>query len=106
MIGFPEFVPGPLVFNRIGIVGSLIGGIRETQEVLDLCAEHDIKPAIKMIGVNDINDVLKTLEEGNDSDYRHVIDMNSLHEKVDGLDGSATELAAPERGEVVNRRSA
>lgn len=105
MIQFPEFVPGPLVFNRIGIVGSLIGGMRETQEVLDLCAEHDIKPAIKMIGIDDVNDVLNTLESGNDSDFRHVIDMASLHEAVDGFRSSATEIAAPERGEVVNRRS-
>ncbi|MGC1528852.1 MAG: NAD(P)-dependent alcohol dehydrogenase, partial [Phormidesmis sp.] len=75
MISFPEFSPGPLVFNRITLAGSLIGGIPETQEVLDLCAEHDIRPSIKMIGIDEVNGVLDVLEKGNDGDFRHVIDM-------------------------------
>ncbi|NCT41389.1 MAG: NAD(P)-dependent alcohol dehydrogenase [Alphaproteobacteria bacterium] len=106
MIEFPAFSPGPLVFNRIQIAGSLIGGIKETQEVLDLCAKHDIKPTVKMIKMDEINDVLKSLEEGNESDFRHVIDMESLHSKIDEIKGSAKELDQPTRGEVVNRKAA
>jgi uncharacterized zinc-type alcohol dehydrogenase-like protein len=106
MIKFPEFSPGPLVFNRIGISGSLIGGIKETQEVIDLCAEYDIKPSVKMIEIDEINDVMQTLEDGNDSDFRHVIDMQSLHNKVNDLEREAKEIDTPTRGEVVNRKAA
>lgn len=102
---FPDVVPGPLVSNRISLAGSMIGGIKETQEVLDLCAEHDITPNIKMIGIDDINDVMKTLEEGNDGDFRHVIDMQSLHEKVDSLKDEAREIEQPDRGAVNNRKA-
>ncbi len=105
MIKFPEFSPGPMVFNRIQLAGSLIGGIKETQEVLELCAKHDIKPSIKMIKMDEINDVLKTLENGNDADFRHVIDMESLHSKINDIKDSATELDRPTRGDVVNRKS-
>ncbi|WNM57731.1 NAD(P)-dependent alcohol dehydrogenase [Candidatus Nitrospira allomarina] len=106
MIKFPEFSPGPMVFNRIQLAGSLIGGIKETQEVLELCAKHDIKPSIKMIKMDEINNVLKTLENGNDVDFRHVIDMESLHSKIHDIKDSATELDQPIRGNVVNRKSA
>jgi alcohol dehydrogenase (NADP+) len=106
MIKFPEFSPGPMVFNRIQLAGSLIGGIKETQEVLELCAKHDIKPSIKMIRMDEINDVMKTLENGNDADFRHVIDMESLHSKIKDIKDSATELDRPTRGDFVNRKSA
>lgn len=106
LINFPDIVPAPLVMNRIGIAGSLIGGIKETQEVIDLCAEHDITPTIKMITMQDINDTMKVLEEGNDGEFRHVIDMSSLHDEVGGLEGKATEIDAPDRGDVHNRKAA
>ena len=105
LIKFPEFQPGPLAFNRIGIAGSLIGGIQETQEVLDLCAKHDIKPSIKMISIDDINDVMDHLANDNSSDFRHVIDMQTLHD-YDAVKGDkAKGLDTPERGEVVNRKA-
>lgn len=97
---FPDVIPGPLVMNRISISGSLIGGIEETQEVLDLCAKHDITPNIKMVDIDEINDVMKTLEEGNDGDFRHVIDMQSLHKKVDQLSDKALKINDPDRGKV------
>jgi len=103
MISFPEFSPGPLVFNRITLAGSLIGGIPETQEVLDLCAEHDIRPSIKMIGIDEVNDVLDVLEKGNDGDFRHVIDMATLHNHEAVKNEKAAEIADPNRGAVVNR---
>ena len=105
MISFPEFSPGPLVFNRITLAGSLIGGVKETQEVLDLCAEHDIRPTVKMIDIDEINDVFETLANGNDGDFRHVIDMESLNNHDAVTNDNAEEIDQPTRGEVVNRKS-
>jgi uncharacterized zinc-type alcohol dehydrogenase-like protein len=69
----------PLIMGRRRIAGSLIGGIKETQEVLDFCAEHDIHPECKMINANEINDAFKHLAKG-DVAHRFVIDMSSLSE--------------------------
>ena len=102
-IEFPKFVPGPMVFERIQIAGSLIGGVKETQEVLNLCAERDIKPEIKVIGIEDINDVFELLRRNSDHEFRHVIDMASLHEQAEQLTSEAKQVEAPVRGEVVGR---
>lgn len=69
----------PLIMGRRRIAGSLIGGIKETQEVLDFCAEHNIHPECKMINANEINDAFKHLAKG-DVAHRFVIDMSSLSE--------------------------
>lgn len=106
MIKFPEFTPGPLVFNRISLSGSLIGGIKETQEVLDLCAQHDIKPHVKMITVDDLNEVFQLLADGNDSNFRHVIDMDSLRNHKSIKDDSAETIEGPVRGDVVGVKTA
>ena len=99
-IEFPKFVPADVVFNRIQIAGSLIGGVKETQEVIDLCVEHGIRPQIKMIGIEDVNDVFTTLKKDKtDREFRHVIDMSTLHDKVSTL--HAEQVEAPVRGEVV-----
>ncbi|NJM98978.1 MAG: NAD(P)-dependent alcohol dehydrogenase [Phormidesmis sp. RL_2_1] len=104
LVSFPEFSPGPLVFNRITVAGSLIGGIRETQEVLDLCAEYNISPYIKMIGIDEINDVYDTLASGGDSEFRHVIDMETLRAHKAVKNDEATAIPNPDRGEVVTRK--
>ena len=67
----------PLIFGRRRIAGSLIGGIEETQEVLDFCAKHDIYPKCEMIRPDEINDAFKHLAKG-DIAHRYVIDMESL----------------------------
>lgn len=67
----------PLIFGRRRIAGSLIGGIAETQEVLDFCAKHNIHPDCEMIKIDEINNAYKKLEEG-DISHRFVIDMSSL----------------------------
>jgi uncharacterized zinc-type alcohol dehydrogenase-like protein len=68
-------------FNIIGgrksIAGSAIGGMAETQEMLDFCAEHDIVSDIEMIRIQDINQAYERLLK-NDVRYRFVIDMASL----------------------------
>ena len=63
--------------HRLSVAGSLIGSIAETQEVLDLCAEHGIAPDIELLDIKDINDAYKKVENG-DVRYRYVIDMASL----------------------------
>jgi len=51
----PHTVPQlPLIFNRTGVHGSLIGGIRSTQECMDLCAAHEIYPETKIVPVSDV----------------------------------------------------
>lgn len=73
-----ELMSIPLVFGRRRIAGSLIGGIAQTQEVLDFCAEHNVYPECEMIQMDQINDAFRRLEKG-DLAHRFVIDMASLH---------------------------
>lgn len=66
-----------IVNGRRSFSGSNIGGIAETQEVLDFCAKHGITADIELIGVQDVNTALERLEKG-DVKYRFVIDMKSI----------------------------
>ena len=82
LVGAPaEPHPTPSVFNlvfkRRAIAGSLIGGVAETQEMLDFCAEHGIVSDIEMIAMADINDAYERMLKG-DVKYRFVIDMATL----------------------------
>lgn len=63
--------------HRNSVSGSLIGSLAETQEILDLCAEHSIGPDIEVIGIEDINHAFKKVENG-EVRYRYVIDMSTL----------------------------
>jgi len=80
--GVPEHShPSPSIFNLIfkrrQIAGSLIGGIKETQEMLDFCAEHNITSDIEIIAMKDINEAYERMIKG-DVKYRFVIDMATL----------------------------
>lgn len=66
-----------LVKGRKSFSGSNIGGIAETQEMLDFCAVHNITADIELINVQDVNEAFDRLEKG-DVHYRFVIDMASL----------------------------
>jgi uncharacterized zinc-type alcohol dehydrogenase-like protein len=66
-----------LVFGRKTIAGSLIGGIQETQEMLDFCSAHGITADIEVIAMNEINTAWDRMLKG-DVKYRFVIDMASL----------------------------
>lgn len=68
---------GPLVFGRKSIAGSLIGGIAETQEMLDFCEAHQIVSDIEVISIQEINHAYERMIKG-DVKYRFVIDMKSL----------------------------
>lgn len=67
----------PMVFARRHVSGSLIGGIAETQEMLDFCAEHNVVSDIEMIDMKDINAAWDRVVKA-DVKYRFVIDMKSL----------------------------
>ncbi|WP_313323250.1 NAD(P)-dependent alcohol dehydrogenase [Stutzerimonas nitrititolerans] len=66
-----------LIFKRRRIAGSLIGGIAETQEMLDFCAEHSIVADIEMIRMDEINQAYERMLKS-DVKYRFVIDMATL----------------------------
>jgi uncharacterized zinc-type alcohol dehydrogenase-like protein len=66
-----------LIFGRHQLAGSGIGGIRETQEMLDFCAEHGITSDIELIRIQQINEAYERLLKS-DVKYRFVIDMKSL----------------------------
>jgi alcohol dehydrogenase (NADP+) len=68
---------GGLIVSRKRIAGSLIGGIKETQEMLDFCGEHNITSDVEMIDIQNINDAYKRVVSS-DVKYRFVIDMKSL----------------------------
>ena len=72
---------GPLVFNRKSLAGSLIGGIVETQEMLDFCGQHGIHSDVELISIQDINEAYERVLRA-DVKYRFVIDMASLKEEV------------------------
>lgn len=67
----------PLVWSRKQIAGSLIGGIAETQELLDFCGKHNIVSEIEIIPIQDINKAYERMLKS-DVRYRFVIDMASL----------------------------
>ena len=74
----PAQVPAAnLIFHGRNLVGSLIGGIAETQEMLDFCAEKNITSDIELIDIKDINKAYERMEK-NDVKYRFVIDMATL----------------------------
>ena len=67
----------PMILGRKAVAGSLIGGIEETQEMLDFCGEHNIVSDIEIINMQDINEAYERMLKS-DVRYRFVIDMASL----------------------------
>ena len=82
LVGAPEHPhPSPnimnLIFRRRQIAGSLIGGLKETQEMLDFCAANGIVSDIEMIRMDEVNEAYERMLKS-DVKYRFVIDMVSL----------------------------
>ena len=76
----PEAAPvsaGPLIFARRRLAGSLIGGIRETQEMLDYCGDNGITSDVEVIPIADVNEAYERTLKG-DALYRFVIDLKTL----------------------------
>lgn len=67
----------PMIMGRKSVAGSVIGGIAETQELLDFCSKHNIVSDIEMINMQDINEAYERMLKS-DVRYRFVIDMESL----------------------------
>ena len=81
LVGAPE-KPFPvsafaLLFGRKSISGSLIGGIKETQEMLDFCGQHNITSDVEVIPIQKVNEAYERLLKS-DVKYRFSIDMDSL----------------------------
>jgi len=84
LVGVPEHPhPSPsianFIFKRRSLAGSLIGGIAETQEMLDFCSAHGITSDIELIRMDEINDAYERMIKS-DVKYRFVIDMASIKE--------------------------
>ena len=81
LVGAPEspapLEPFSLIMQRRSIAGSVIGGIQETQEMLDFCAEHRIESDVEMIPIHQVNEAYERVLRG-DVRFRFVIDLASL----------------------------
>lgn len=81
MVGAIEPLPnvhgGVLINKRRNIAGSLIGGIKETQEMLDFCGTHSIVSDVEVIQMKEINEAYVRMQKS-DVKYRFVIDMKTL----------------------------
>lgn len=81
LLGVPpekeQISAGSLINGRKSLVGSLVGGIKETQEMLDFCAEHGIVSDVEVISIDQVNEAYERTIAG-DVHYRFVIDMASL----------------------------
>jgi uncharacterized zinc-type alcohol dehydrogenase-like protein len=73
----PTLSTVPLILGRKSVAGSVIGGIAETQEMLDFCGQHAITSDIEIINMQDINGAYERMLKS-DVKYRFVIDMKSL----------------------------
>lgn len=77
----PPLNVGNLIFKRRQLAGSLIGGIKETQEMLEFCADHNLVPEVELIPMHKINEAYERMLRS-DVKYRFVIDINSLRESA------------------------
>ena len=81
LVGAPEkpmqIAAFSLILGRRSLAGSLIGGVRETQEMLDFCAEHNITSDVEVIAVKDVNTAFERMLKS-DVKYRFSIDMSTL----------------------------
>ena len=73
----PPLSTVPMIMGRKSVAGSLIGGIAETQELLDFCGKHGITSDVEVINIQDINQAYERMLKS-DVKYRFVIDMASL----------------------------
>jgi len=67
----------PMITRRKSVAGSLIGGIKETQDMLDFCAKHEIHPETEMLNVDRVNEAFERVKKS-DVKYRFVLDMKTF----------------------------
>ena len=91
LVGIPPEPVAVKAFNLIAprrqLTGSLIGGIAETQEMLDFCAQQGIAAEIELIKIDQINEAYERMLKS-DVKYRFVIDMSSLGKVIPSNDSS------------------
>ncbi|MEI6846775.1 MAG: NAD(P)-dependent alcohol dehydrogenase [Chlorobiaceae bacterium] len=83
LVGIPDPIPlaaASLVMQRRHLTGSLIGGIRETQEMLDFCAEHGVLSDVEVISIENVNEAYERVLNS-DVRYRFVIDISTLRKQ-------------------------
>jgi uncharacterized zinc-type alcohol dehydrogenase-like protein len=84
LVGLPDptlLAASPLIARRRRLAGSNIGGIRETQEMLDFCAQHGVASDVEVIPIQRINEAYERTVKS-DVRYRFVIDMVSLKQEA------------------------
>jgi len=81
----PPVNPGALIRRRIAYAGSLIGGIAETQEMLDFCAEHGVVSDIEVVRADQLNEAYDRMVAG-DVKYRFVLDASTLGSPAEKAD--------------------
>src|SRR6478735_6318306 len=81
----PPVNPGALIRRRIAYAGSLIGGIAETQEMLDFCAEHGVVSDVEVVGAGQLNEAYDRMVAG-DVKYRFVMDTSTLQAAAERAD--------------------
>jgi D-arabinose 1-dehydrogenase-like Zn-dependent alcohol dehydrogenase len=65
----------PLIMNRNAIAGSLIGGVKRTQEIVDLCEEKKIYPDVVVVDCNKVDDIFAELQGKSTTVQRYVLDI-------------------------------
>ncbi|MGO4143643.1 NAD(P)-dependent alcohol dehydrogenase [Paenarthrobacter sp. YAF11_1] len=81
----PPVSPGLLIRRRLAYAGSLIGGIEETQEMLDFCAEHGVASDIEIVRADQLNEAYDRMVAG-DVKYRFVLDTSTLQDPSERAD--------------------
>jgi uncharacterized zinc-type alcohol dehydrogenase-like protein len=81
----PSVNPGALIRRRIAYAGSLIGGIAETQEMLDFCAAHGVVADIELVRADQLNEAYDRMVAG-DVKYRFVLDISTLQAPAEEAD--------------------
>jgi uncharacterized zinc-type alcohol dehydrogenase-like protein len=81
----PAVNPGALIRRRIAYAGSLIGGIAETQEMLDFCSEHGVVADIELVHADQLNEAYDRMVAG-DVKYRFVLDTSTLQAPAEEAD--------------------
>jgi uncharacterized zinc-type alcohol dehydrogenase-like protein len=81
----PPVNPRSLMRRRLAYAGSMIGGIAETQEMLDFCAEHNVVADIEMVSADQLNEAYRRMVAG-DVKYRFVLDTSTLQAPAEEAD--------------------
>jgi len=77
----PHTVPQvPLLMNRNGICGSLIGGVKATQEIVDLCAKEQIFPDVKVVPCSKVDEIFNELQHKSSTVQRYVFDISTMED--------------------------